>query len=851
MAHESVVTVVNTPLKTNKVYQQMLTNERSNFTDQGNNTYLDKSNVTRDAIGREIEVGSGYDLHSDITPADKSNNNIQADSTLNDNSQNAIMNDSLLEYDNEIQNFTDSGNVIPYSDSVISIDKTATIGLVTVPNLEGIESGIATDVAIKSMDDISAQLQADLAVQVEEENLYATATDVAQTSLSDKAKIDSERLITKEKAEEAEIKTENEIKLFETKLEQELKNDALRAKNTEEKAAADLAEAQKLAFIDSQSLNNGSNLNDQLAGQMDLESNGSVLTNDNVAILNSQTEGFNDIVLGVTKEDMEDTIAELEKERIRKEAEAEAHERAQSLLNDEQSTNSKNIATKSAEQHEKDVAERIQELSAKKREQAVQDRIDAIKQKEQINSETPDTAEQNALDTRLQREKHLEQINNADANDIAPKGSIQIAKEKAAASRVAEFMRVQAEARDGLGSQETADRVGDHNSRNSVDPQRFGINELINANDPYAFSTLAYPSDVTHTNESGHYVLFYVNVQNKTKYKYDGIKNGKRVTVGDSYVKDMDVIPGNLVVSEEARKSSGTTKYFESGAKEHFGLDDIDYQSQIIKNGGVGTVLYNNLHVLQKSRKSPLTGINSKFPTTTRITDSDALYLPPSIGNTQTASYGDSATGVAGYLALSGVDLVKAVKDHDFAGAADTLFDAAGMLATEAVKKFAVGAVEGFTGSEGVQQTFDKAFGQTLNPFIEVTYNSVGMRQFDYTFKFAPTSAKETAEVQAIIKLFRFHMLPEMKGDIHRYLTLPSTFDIHYMFQSSVTDTDAARENSFFNKIATCVCTNVDVNYTPDDGIQSFSDGAPTQINMTLGFKETEMMTKHKVNDGF
>ena len=152
--------------------------------------------------------------------------------------------------------------------------------------------------------------------------------------------------------------------------------------------------------------------------------------------------------------------------------------------------------------------------------------------------------------------------------------------------------------------------------------------------------------------------------------------------------------------------------------------------------------------LLRRSRKGPLTGINSRFNTTTRITDSVALYLPPGISNNLSAVYGDSATGMAGYLALSGIDLVQQIKDHDFAGAASTLFDAGGMIATEAFKKFAVGVIEGFTGSEGVQQTFDKAFGQTLNPYMEVAYDSMGMRSFDYTFKFAPKSEKETGVLE-------------------------------------------------------------------------------------------------------
>ena len=93
-------------------------------------------------------------------------------------------------------------------------------------------------------------------------------------------------------------------------------------------------------------------------------------------------------------------------------------------------------------------------------------------------------------------------------------------------------------------------------------------------------------------------------------------------------------------------------------------------------------------------------------------------------------------------------------------------------------------------------------------------------------------------------------MAPELKGTNHRYLTVPSTFDIHYMFQSGMSDKAMAEENSFYSKIATCVLKGVDVNYTPN-GVRSFDDGAPTQIDMTLSFQETEMLTKQKINEGY
>ena len=91
-------------------------------------------------------------------------------------------------------------------------------------------------------------------------------------------------------------------------------------------------------------------------------------------------------------------------------------------------------------------------------------------------------------------------------------------------------------------------------------------------------------------------------------------------------------------------------------------------------------------------------------------------------------------------------------------------------------------------------------------------------------------------------------MVPELKGTNHRYMTLPSTFDIHYMYQTSPDD---ARENDFYNKIATCVLEDCRVNYTPGDTVMSFESGAPTHITMTLKFMETEMLTKEKINQGF
>ena len=186
---------------------------------------------------------------------------------------------------------------------------------------------------------------------------------------------------------------------------------------------------------------------------------------------------------------------------------------------------------------------------------------------------------------------------------------------------------------------------------------------------------------------------------------------------------------------------------------------------------------------------------------------------------------------------------------NDFAAASNSLLGSAKGVAMEAIKRMGSEFVGGVSGvdPEALTGFANKAFGQATNPFMEVIFEKVGMRTFSYNFTFSPRNADETEDVQKIIKMFRFHMLPELNGGNSRFMTLPSTFDIHYMYQMS---SDVATENNFYHKIATCVLKGCEVDYTPG-GVKSFASGAPTQITMNLSFQETEMLTKQHVDRGF
>ena len=347
------------------------------------------------------------------------------------------------------------------------------------------------------------------------------------------------------------------------------------------------------------------------------------------------------------------------------------------------------------------------------------------------------------------------------------------------------------------------------------------------SDDPLSYATFSYPLDVQNNFQNGHYMLFYVNVQNKTKYKY---QSQKGIDVGDYELKAMGVDKfGNLIYGEKRGANAAEVAYQRKRAMKsgkHIG------ESRFLESGE-----------LTKDAKK---GVTSAFNDTRRIQESIAIYLPPNVEDTTNAAYNDMRTGLAGFLAARGEQIAST---QDAERIAKELLGSAGGVLSGAALRAVSEVAEMALGAEGTTQLVNKAFGQADNPYMEVLFDAMQLRTFTYNFIFAPKNEKETEEVQKIIQIFRFHMAPELRGGQSRFLGLPSQFDIHYMYLP-MGQTNEATENLYYNRIATCVLQNCVTNYTPD-GVKSFEDGAPTKITMTLTFKETELLTKEKINDGF
>ena len=327
-----------------------------------------------------------------------------------------------------------------------------------------------------------------------------------------------------------------------------------------------------------------------------------------------------------------------------------------------------------------------------------------------------------------------------------------------------------------------------------------------------------YPSDLQTADNLQHYVLFNINVRGKSKF------NEKKVL----FETKRDPNSANLSADQLASPAIRGTTYaaagaaagvavtsLASGAAGAFGKTGATAKVVSKVAGGVSGVAVG---------AAMATSDILKKDTTYRISDAIALYVdgPPTVKYSM--NYANKELGtLLGVLSGSVEGSMKGVGE---AGAATG--------ATLAKLPGAFGAAD-------VGSALSASSGAALNPFKETVFESVDFRSFAFKYKFFPKNKKESDDVYSIINTFKFHMHPEMsEGKL--FFIYPSEFNISYYFGSE--------GNGYFHKFATCVLENMDVSYGGEQ-FSSFRDGSPTEINMSLTFRELEILTKNMIQDGY
>ena len=195
---------------------------------------------------------------------------------------------------------------------------------------------------------------------------------------------------------------------------------------------------------------------------------------------------------------------------------------------------------------------------------------------------------------------------------------------------------------------------------------------------------------------------------------------------------------------------------------------------------------------------------------------------------TEAAKLGSAAIGSVADL---GIDALK-VRFGNIAGSAfDQMKSTAEKTAT-----FAVNAASA-------------KLGKIINPHKQLLFKGVELRNFTFQYKLVARDETETNTIDYIIRLLRYHMLPDLGSGFAGLgtglaLTYPSEFDMaFYMYDGN----SQPKLNPYLPAISTCVLTKMDVTYGEKE-IVSHVDGSPVELTLSLSFQETQVMTKSVVN---
>ena len=364
--------------------------------------------------------------------------------------------------------------------------------------------------------------------------------------------------------------------------------------------------------------------------------------------------------------------------------------------------------------------------------------------------------------------------------------------------------------------------------------------------DPKAFT---FPLDVTNADQGlgnhGHYILFFINEQDESKISF-----GKKQASSRGFSDTLKAASQHGIASEVRtfvdNVAGGGT--FQTVTNK-LGLDNLVEglsSSQSFTSAIAGSDEFNRGATISETKNTATV----KRKGTTRLDTAIALYMPPTVSVTYSATYNDQEIGAG---AVASQEVVKAFLEGGTEAALKKgLSDPTMEAVADGFRKAGLGAVGAVPGMQGARELYEMERGFIMTNRMELAFKGLPKRGFQYTFKMIPKSEQEAEEVRNIVTAFKMNMLPEGQGtDINsgfsgKRLKVPNTFDIKYMF--------VGRENQYLNKISTCVLESMNVTYGGDrfktfDGNE---DGAPPmETTMTLNFKEMELITKERAQEGF
>ena len=313
----------------------------------------------------------------------------------------------------------------------------------------------------------------------------------------------------------------------------------------------------------------------------------------------------------------------------------------------------------------------------------------------------------------------------------------------------------------------------------------------------YKVDQHSYPMDLLSPIYGGNYAIFYINVS-----------DASRLSLTEETV--------DLNPKTEARMRGSLV----GNAKRLENLFDtaVGSANKVLPEAA-------NINIDAVKNAVPFNGRSQR-----RLKTAIALHVPNQLSVRYATNWDTEDTAGAQALMSAGSSVGEAIAGNPTA-AVKNLTDAA-----------ATGA-EAFVASKMASSKYSKvisaATGTAANPKKEQVFQGVEFRKFSFEYQFYPRDEFEAENVLNIIHQFKLHMHPEFKSELNYVWIYPSEFDITYYTNGA--------ENLNLHKHTSCILESMNVNYTPNGNFSVFANGMPTQINLSLEFRELQLASKESI----
>ena len=261
------------------------------------------------------------------------------------------------------------------------------------------------------------------------------------------------------------------------------------------------------------------------------------------------------------------------------------------------------------------------------------------------------------------------------------------------------------------------------------------------------------------------------------------------------------------------------------------------------------------------------------------------LYMPgEALKTSYGQTFGDAELGALGNLvnkmdAEGGVAVASAMKSGSMnrtkAALSSALGDDFSTRVSAALKESTAKSVKDkFSGGmfAGATTALQNVIGKVINPHKAVVYSGPGgFRTFSYTFVMTPESPAEAEEIKKIVYFFKYHMHPGVETimptaaiaggppSTHQpatqgssTFTYPDEFTIalYPNGQTVAAPTNTTKPALF--KINKCFLESLTTDFSTS-GQPAFFQGSGNPVTTTLGltFKETVLVTRNTISEGF